>query len=103
VLVADGDPFEGGAVAEAVVIGGGGDAAEEQEVVVAVLGVVEDGVGGVEDVPLEDIVVGLLGAEFGKSPVGDFLAVLLFSRRTIASLLFTARRISQIVEIFPCR
>ena len=37
-LVADWDPFEGGAVAEAVVKGGGGDAAEEQEVVVAEFG-----------------------------------------------------------------
>ena len=34
------DPFEGGAVAEAVVEGGGGDAAEEQEVVVAEFGFV---------------------------------------------------------------
>jgi len=34
------DPFEGGAVAEAVVEGGGGDAAQEQEVVVAEFGFV---------------------------------------------------------------
>jgi hypothetical protein len=34
------DPFEGGAVAEAVVAGGCGDAAEEQEVVVAEFGFV---------------------------------------------------------------
>jgi len=39
VLVVDWDPFEGGAVAEAVVVGGG-DAAEEQEVVVAEFGFV---------------------------------------------------------------
>ena len=34
------DPFEGGAVAEAVLEGGGGDATEEQEVVVAEFGFV---------------------------------------------------------------
>ena len=34
------DPFEGGAVAEAVVEGGGGDAVEGEEVVVAKLGFV---------------------------------------------------------------
>ena len=34
------DPFEGGAVAEAVIEGGGGDAAQEQEVVVAEFGFV---------------------------------------------------------------
>ena len=139
------DPFEGGAVAEAIVVGGGGDAVEEKEVVVAefgfvfgelhavdaeadfglgvfdlfegvlglllvvdveghelltsggegvevgwegdagefalevggvagaVLGVVEDGVGGMEDVPLGDLVVGVVGAELGERPVGDVL------------------------------
>jgi hypothetical protein len=40
VLVADDDPFEGGAVAKAVVVSGGGDAAQEQEVVVAEFGFV---------------------------------------------------------------
>ena len=34
------DPFEGGAVAEAVVVGGGGNAAQQQEVVVAKFGFV---------------------------------------------------------------
>ena len=39
-LVLVDDPFEGGAVAEAVVVGGGGDAAQEQEVVAAEFGLV---------------------------------------------------------------
>ncbi len=135
------DPFEGGAVAEAVVEGGGGDAAQEQEIVVAefgfvfrveahlfdaegdfglgvfdlfklefclffivdvefhealagggkgvevgregdagefalevggvasaVFGMVEDSVGGVEDVPLSNRVVGVVDVELGKAP-----------------------------------
>src|ERR1039457_378856 len=40
----------------------------------AVLGVVEDGVGGVEDVPLRDLAVGVVSTEFGESPVCDVLA-----------------------------
>ena len=34
----------------------------------------EDGVGGVEDVPLGDLVVGVVGTKFGERPVGDVLA-----------------------------
>ena len=39
-LVLVDDPFDGGAVAEAVVVGGGGDAAQGEEVVVAEFGFV---------------------------------------------------------------
>jgi hypothetical protein len=39
----------------------------------AVLGVVEEGVGGVEDVPLGDGVVGVVGAEFGERLISNVL------------------------------
>jgi hypothetical protein len=40
----------------------------------AVLGVVEDGVGGVEDVPLGDLLVASSGCGIRQRPVGDVLA-----------------------------
>ena len=56
---------------EGVEVGREGDAGEFAlevgGVAGAVLGVVEDGVGGVEDVPLGDLVVGVVGAELLQS------------------------------------
>jgi hypothetical protein len=49
-------------------------AAEIGGVALAVLGVVQDGVDVVEDVPLVDGEVGVMGAELFESPVGDVLA-----------------------------
>lgn len=39
----------------------------------AIFRVVEEGVSGVEDVPLGDVVVGVVAAEFSDRPVGDVL------------------------------
>ncbi|MGC2551347.1 MAG: hypothetical protein WA437_13855 [Candidatus Sulfotelmatobacter sp.] len=49
-------------------------AAEVGGVALAVLGVVQDGVDVVEDVPLRDGGVVVLGAELFEGPVGDVLA-----------------------------
>jgi hypothetical protein len=60
--------------------GGGGEgdagefAAEVRGVALAVLGVVQDGVDVVEDVPLGDGGVVVMGAELFEGPVGDVLA-----------------------------
>lgn len=63
---------------EGVEVGWEGDAGEFAlevgGVAGAVLGVVEDGVGGVEDVPLGDLLFGVLGAKLAKSPVCDVIA-----------------------------
>jgi hypothetical protein len=57
--------------------GGEGDAgefaAEVGGVVLAVVGLVEDGIDVVEDVPLGDGGVGVVGAELFEGPVGDVL------------------------------
>ncbi|MGC2258144.1 MAG: hypothetical protein WA594_07570, partial [Candidatus Sulfotelmatobacter sp.] len=59
-------------------VGGEGNArkfaAEVGGVALAVLGVVQDGVDVVEDVPLRDGGVVVLGAELFEGPVGDVLA-----------------------------
>ncbi|MGB8580113.1 MAG: hypothetical protein WCD47_04785 [Candidatus Sulfotelmatobacter sp.] len=61
-------------------VGGEGNArkfaAEVGGVALAVLGVVQDGVDVVEDVPLRDGGVVVLGAELFEGPVGDVLALM---------------------------
>ena len=49
-------------------------AAEIGGIALAVVGVVQDGVDVVEDVPLGDGRVGVVGAELFERPVGDVLA-----------------------------
>ena len=65
---------------EGVEVGREGDAGEFAlevgGVTGAVFGVVEDGVGGVKDVPLGDLVVGVVGAELGKRPIGDVFSTI---------------------------
>lgn len=54
-------------------------AAEVGGVALAVVGVVEDGVDVMEDVPLGDGGVGVVGAELVEGPVGDVLSAFLFA------------------------